>query len=293
MLEVFGSARSSCPNGPAFKDCVGGSLSIISQSFAIEELDFTVPLVWEGNRDQLHTSDECALEQGHRGRLFSGSAGLALALSRAGVEERWGRLSGISWQFSAPVYLNDTLTARLVDDDRSDVRGTVVSGDTEISSGTLFFGRTALPGSSAMPSGTESISRTVTEGDAELFSWWTTHVQPSVRKHYVVPTVVTVLLGSGFVSNLRRFAQRDLSPVLRSYNWHFHQSMPLGATVVVALADEQERRSKSKPEWTIWTGRLCMAPAREQAPWVEGHFTVFYKSPHDWWAQSPDDVVGA
>jgi hypothetical protein len=140
-------------------------LPLITNSFSVEERDFAIPLAWEGNRDELHTSDSSAQQQGHPGRLFSGTAGLALAVARAGVEERWGDIAWLSWQFSAPAYLKDTLTTRFAEDGKR-VRGTIFNGNTEISSGVLGFepdqGDTWPSASGAA---TESTSRTVGRGD--------------------------------------------------------------------------------------------------------------------------------
>jgi hypothetical protein len=248
---------------------------MITESFAVEERDFAVPLAWEGNRDQLHTSDSYAREHGHPGRLFSGTAGLALATTRAGVEERWGEITELSWQFRAPAYLHETLTAQFREAE-TEITGTIARGTTEISCGTLRFAPTVTDGFPSGRRSTESISRTISQGDTELFDWWTTRDDRPGSQLPVVPTLALVLVGSGFVSDLKRFAGENLSPVLRSYRWRFNYSIPVGSTVVVSLNEERERRSNSQPEWTIWTGLLTITGDHEP-PAAEAEFVILYK----------------
>jgi acyl dehydratase len=249
---------------------------VITESFSVEERDFTIPLAWEGNRDKLHTSDSYAREQGHPGRLFSGTAGLALAVTRAGVEERFGGLSELSWQFGAPAYLHDALASEFTEDE-AEVKGRITRGDTEISAGALRFTSSLPDGHSPDGHATESISRTVSQGDVELFDWWTSRDRSPHSESPMVPALVLTLVGSGFVSDMKRFSQEDLSPVLRSYKWRFNHSVPAGSTVVVSLDDESERQSKSKPGWAIWKGLVSITDGHKP-PAAESEFVILYKT---------------
>lgn len=234
--------------------------SNVDHQFTIADLDFVVPCTWEGSRDQLHISDEFAQGEGHPGRLFSGTAGLALVIAQLSRAEGWEPPHRLSWQFNAPIYLGNEVVyrTRSLSNDSRQIEVTV--GDHSVASGEIWTrpsgDQPRLPDSGAEIT---RLTRTLGNGDRDLFGWWTSKsVGQLDLPAGEQPWPVLILIASGLVGNLQQFAAGDLSAVLRAYDWSFVRAPQVGETIVISLTGLDCRRSNSKPDWTVCTASLIL-----------------------------------
>ena len=226
----------------------------------ISEVDFLVPEIWEGPSDELHLNDVFARgEQPYGERILSGVTSMILGSLPVAEATQWEWPRSLRWDFLMPVVLGTELRTAW-DEDQSEVDQrvftvAVTDGSGQlISKGVLCYGIAETSPTAVLTPDKSTPGRTLFGGDVEIFEWWLgTHGHNVRFAPEVVPWQVLVSLGAGLYINSVG-TETSRVAVNRSMGWRFWAPLETAATIRGAVSSPEERRSRSKPGWSVRTG---------------------------------------
>lgn len=230
--------------------------------YQIHNRDFVVNSIWEGAGDELHSNDLYAADTEFGARIISGIALVSLSVAQHMGERGWPVPPRAAMSFDSAVKSGDFIEIML---NRCDLGDKLEVAVGERRALRITFGSEPVHTTLRSEGGRKTKGRTFTSGDREVFDWWISTSLPAVRlpPPGVVPWPLLSSTISGLIGRIEIIDAPHTSLVNRANEWSFFRPVRVGETVHAEVQQANERTSRTKPGWGVWTARVLVVSDTE------------------------------